>query len=93
MNRENLRSVIQDDFADRLLTGEYAVHHVFPGTGRRRCCEEYGFLVAIRPALHNEIHMHPGNTYDRLLREECYRYWIKHIGDPQSFIDIFGGIK
>lgn len=90
MKKKNLYSVIQSDFNERLLTGEYAVHHVFPGTGRRRRCEDYGFLVAIRPALHMEIHLNPLCGYDRMLREQCYQYWLEHIGDTEGFLDTFG---
>lgn len=85
MKKENLRSVIQDDFNELLLTGEYCVHHVFPGVSRRRKCEEYGFLVALRPAMHWEIHNEPNGTIDSMLKDACKKYWVEHIGTLEDF--------
>ena len=88
-----MHSVIQDDFSERLLTGEYAVHHIFTGVGRRKLCEKYGFVVAVRPALHAEIHAHPASGYDAELRERCYHYWLEHIGTAEEFRKSFGATR
>lgn len=89
MKRGDVRSVIQADFADRLATGSYALHHVFQGVNRRRC-EEYGFLVALRPAEHNEVH-ESANTGKALdLKQQCQRFYEKHYGTRKQFINEFG---
>ena len=89
MKKEKLKSVIQPEFEDLVLTGEYAVHHVFPGRNRRKC-ERYGFLVALRPALHDEVHANPGGAVDTMLKDACRRYWIEHIGTEEEFRKEFG---
>lgn len=86
---KNPKSVIQDDFQDRLLTGMFCIHHVFDGTGRRRKCEKYGFLVAITPEAHALIHAHPLSGYDLYLKQECQKYWEENIGTRQEFIKEF----
>lgn len=88
--RDDVDSVIQPDFWELVQTGNYAVHHVFPGSGRRRKCEEYGFLVALRPALHMEVHMHPNTGADKVLKDACKAYWLEHYGTEQEFIEEFG---
>ena len=90
MKKENLKSVIQPEFLDLLQTGEYAIHHVFPGTGRRRKCEQYGFLVALRPAVHDEVHHNPNTGIDKILKDACYEYWIKNYGTEDEFKKEFG---
>ena len=85
MRKCDLYSVIQPDFKDLILTGEYAVHHVFPGYGRRRKCEKYGFLVALRPSLHSEVHANPNGTVSRMLKDECKKYWLENIGTEDEF--------
>lgn len=90
MRKEDLRSVIQPDFSDLLKTGKYAVHHVFPGTGRRRKCEKYGFLVALRPAAHEEVHRNPNTGMDKILKDACRTYWMKNYGTEEEFKKEFG---
>ena len=79
-------SVLQGSFADLLLTGHYAVHHVFEGVRNRKKSERYGFLVALRPAEHERIH----READTVWKEAAERYWIEHIGTEDEFRDVFG---
>lgn len=46
---KKLFSVIQDDLSVCIVTGStnVAIHHIFPGKGRRKLCEKYGFVVAL----------------------------------------------
>ena len=90
MRKSDLKSVIQPDFEDLLATGEYAVHHVFPGIGRRKKCEKYGFLVALRPELHKEVHAHPNEGADKVLKDACRAYWLESIGTEENFRREFG---
>lgn len=84
MKKSDLKSVIQPDFEDLLLTGEYAVHHVFPGRNRKKC-EKYGFLVALRPWQHEEVHRYPYGGANKSLQKMCLDYWIKNIGTEEEF--------
>ena len=94
MKKSDLKSAIQPEFRDLILTGEYAVHHVFGGNGRRRICEKYGFLVAVRPAMHDEIHAKTaaGKYVDKVLKRQCYEYWRKSGGTDENFVSEFGPI-
>lgn len=94
MNKKYVKSAIQDDFNDLLLTGNYVIHHVFSGSGRRKMCEKYGFLVAVRPEIHMEIHRETavGQYINDVFRRECYEYYMKHIGTKEQFIAEFGGV-
>ena len=84
MKKTDLYSIIQPDFRDLILTGEYAVHHVFPGRNRKKC-EHYGFLVALRPWQHDEVHRHPNGVANRSFQKMCYDYWIENIGSADEF--------
>lgn len=94
MKKGDARSVIQEEFNDLLLTGNYAIHHVFPGNGRRKLCEKYGFLVAVRPEMHREIHDETavGQYVSDVFRRECYEFYLEHIGTKEQFVAEFGGI-
>lgn len=90
------RSVLTDDLGRCYVTGgsPAAVHHVYPGTGRRKLCEEYGFIVPLDPALHNmsdaSVHGNPNKGLDLRLKQECQEYFEKHYGSRKEFIEVFG---
>lgn len=71
-----------------------AIHHVFPGTGRRKLCEKYGFIIPLGPELHNmsdiSVHSNPNRGLDLRLKQECQRYFEGHYGDRKEFISVFG---
>lgn len=90
MKKEDLRSVIQDDFDDALANGYYVVHHIFTGVQNRRKCEKYGFLVAIRPRLHDMVHREINEGWSLDWRQRCQRYWEENIGSREEFIREFG---
>lgn len=89
-------SVLTDDLGRCYVTGSShaAVHHVFPGTGRRKLCEKYGFIVPLEPALHNmsdiSVHSNPNKGLDLQLKKKCQEYFEVHYGSRREFIRIFG---
>ena len=91
-----LKSVLTDDLQHCYVTGSstVAIHHVFPGTGRRKLCDKYGFVVPLDPALHNmssaSVHSNPNTGLDLQLKQECQRYFEVHYGSRQKFIEVFG---
>ena len=89
MKKSNCRSVIQAEFNDLLDTGYYAIHHIFQGVNRRKC-EEYGFLIAVRPAEHDLAHQAANKGLQLDYKKQCQRYFEKHYGSREDFIGIFG---
>lgn len=93
---KRLKSILTDDLEHCYITGSshVAIHHVFPGTGRRKHCDGYGFLVPLTPELHNmsdiSVHNNPNTGLDLQLKQECQRYFEKHYGTRQKFIEVFG---
>lgn len=91
-----MKSVLQNDLSVCYVTGSnnVAVHHIFPGKGRRKKCEKYGFVVALQPRLHNmsddSVHSKPNTGLDLALKQEAQRYFEKHYGSRQDFISEFG---
>ena len=91
-----LWSVLTDDLQHCYITGScnVAIHHVFPGTGRRKLCNKYGFVVPLEPALHNmssaSVHNNPNTGLDLELKQKCQRYFEEHFGSRQKFIEVFG---
>lgn len=91
-----VKSILTDDLEHCYVTGSnnVAIHHIFPGTGRRKLCEKYGFIVSLEPRLHNmsneSVHSNPNKGLDLELKQECQRYFEKHYGNRQEFIKEFG---
>lgn len=93
---KKLFSVLTDDLRHCYVTESptVAIHHVFPGTGRRKLCEVYGFVIPLRPDYHTSsdyaVHMNPNKDLDLRLKQECQRYFEEHYGSRQDFISHFG---
>lgn len=91
-----LFSVLQDDLNVCFVTGSpnVAIHHIFPGTGRRRLCDKYGFIVALEPRYHNmssySVHAVPNAGLDLQLKQMAQQYFEKHYGTREKFIRLFG---
>lgn len=91
-----LKSVLQDDLTKCYVTGSnnVAIHHIFPGTGRRKKCEKYGFIVALEPRYHNmsnySVHAVPNAGLDLQLKQMAQGYFEAHIGSRRAFIEEFG---
>lgn len=91
-----LFSVLQDDLSTCFVTGStnVAIHHVFPGNGRRKKCERYGFVVALEPRYHNmsnySVHAVPNEGLDIQLKQLAQKYFEAHYGTRDQFINEFG---
>lgn len=89
-------SVLQADLSTCFVTGStnVAIHHIFPGKGRRRKCERYGFLVALEPRYHNmsnySVHAVPNAGLDLQLKQLAQKYFEEHYGTREEFIREFG---
>lgn len=89
-------SSLTDDMDHCYVTGNpnIAIHHVFPGVGRRKLCEKYGFIVPLTPELHNmsseSVHGNPNKSLDLKLKQKCQKYFEKHYGSRKEFILSFG---
>ena len=94
--KRKLKSVLTDDLEHCYITGSshVAIHHVFPGTGRRKLCDKYGFIVPLEPSIHNmsrvSVHNNPNTGIDLQLKQECQRYFEAHYGSRDKFIEVFG---
>ena len=93
---KNLYSVIQTDLSVCFVTGSpnVAIHHIFPGNGRRKLCEEYGFVVALEPRYHNmssySVHAVPNAGLDLQLKQMAQQYFESNYGGRKDFIEKFG---
>lgn len=91
---KKLFSVIHD-LSHCYMTGStnVAIHHIFPGSGRRKHCETYGFIAALRPDYHNmsaySVHDNPNKGLDLELKQSCQRYFEQHYGSRDEFRQIF----
>ena len=91
-----IKSILTADLEHCYVTGSnnVAIHHVFPGVGRRKLCEKYGFIVPLEPFLHNmsdiSVHSNPNKGLDLQLKQECQRYFEVHYGSRSEFIMLFG---
>lgn len=91
---KKLFSVIHD-LNSCYVTGStnVAIHHIFPGNGRRTHCERYGFIVALRPDYHNmsdySVHVNPNTGLDLDLKRICQTYFEEHYGSRDEFRSIF----
>ena len=89
MRDEDLRSVIQTDFDDRLNYDGYAIHHVFPGPYRKNC-EKYGFLVLIPSWQHEQVHQSINSGISLTWKRQAQRWYEEHVADRTNFIFEFG---
>lgn len=93
---KKLFSVIQADLSVCYVSKStnVAVHHIFPGKGRRKLCEKYGFIVALEPRYHNmssnSVHAVPNAGLDLQLKQTAQRYYEENYGTRQDFIKEFG---
>lgn len=92
---KNLFSVLQEDLSVCYVSKStnVAIHHIFPGN-RRKLCEKYGFIVALRPDYHNmsnySVHALPNYGLDLVLKQKAQSYFEEHYGSRGDFIKKFG---
>lgn len=93
---KKLFSVLQEDLSVCYVSKStnVAIHHIFPGNGRRKLCEKYGFIVALRPDYHNmsnySVHALPNYGLDLVLKQKAQSYFEEHYGIRGDFIKKFG---
>lgn len=91
-----MKSVIQEDLSKCFISGSnnVAIHHIFPGNGRRKKCEEYGYIVALEPIYHtlskDSVHMSPNKGIDLSLKAMAQEHFEKNNGSRTDFIKEFG---
>lgn len=93
---KKLFSILQDDLSICFVTSSpnVAIHHIFPGKGRRKLCEQYGFLVALEPRYHNmssySVHAVPNAGLDLQFKQTAQKYFEENYGTRDKFIQEFG---
>ena len=92
---KKLWSVLTDNLEHCYVTGSnhVAIHHVFYGPLRKKS-EEYGFLVPLRPDIHNmskhSLHDNPNKGLDLELKKKAQTYYEAHYGTRKEFRAEFG---
>lgn len=90
-------SVLTDDLEHCYVTGsnQVAIHHVFGGrTGNKIKSEKRGFLVPLRPDIHNmskhSLHDNPNKGLDLELKKKAQTYYEAQYGTREAFRAEFG---
>lgn len=65
-------------------------HHIFMGTSRRQKSDDYGLTVPLCRKCHNELHRHPNDGMDLMLKQEAQKYFEEHYGGREKFREVFG---
>ena len=69
-------------------------HHCLYGSSNRKNAERRGFVVYLCREHHttgtNAVHRNPNGTLDIQLKMMCQKYYEKHYGTRQEFIQEFG---
>lgn len=94
---KKLWSILTDDMDHCYYTGSNVVerHHVFYGMGgeKKKLCEEYGYVVPLRPDLHpNGVYAteYARTEIDMDLKQKCQRNFETKHGGREKFMDLFG---
>ena len=66
------------------------LHHIFPGSSRRKCSDRRGFTVYLCHQHHGEIHQHINSGISLYLKRECQKYYEENYGNQEEFIREFG---
>ena len=75
-------------------TDNLALHHIYPGTARRKISDENGFWVWLTAEWHNgdsriSVHHHPNEGLDMQLKQECQRVY-EQTHSREEFIALIG---
>lgn len=93
---KRLTSVFTDDMDHCLFTGTSPVerHHIIGKTKEnKRLCEQYGFIVPLRPDLHPngaQADIRYAKQIDTYLKQKAQRYFEEHYGSRAKFVQLFG---
>lgn len=87
------KSVLTDDLRHCIITGSPRVHihHVFGGSNRK-LSEEDGFIIPLKPELHNlsDFGIHFNREMDLNYKRLCQNYFEQNIGTREQFISRYG---
>lgn len=94
---KRLWSIFTKDMDHCFYTGSNVVerHHVFYGMGgeKKKPCEEYGYVIPLRPDLHPNgvcATEYARTVLDLHLKQECQRDFESKHGTREEFMEIFG---
>lgn len=92
MMSKRRKSVLTDDLEHCILTGspEVHIHHVFGGPNRKNS-EEDGFVVPLRPDLHNmsDRGVHFDRDLDLMFKKKCQELF-EQTRTREEFIKRYG---
>lgn len=90
-----MKSVLQDKkecylcrrFYDRENTRSLHLHHVFPGTSRRKQSEAWGLKIWLCPMHHNASNqgVHFNKENDLLVKQMAQEYFEANLGTREAF--------
>ena len=87
------KSVLTNDLDRCIETGsrDIHIHHVFGGANRKNS-ERDGFIIPLRPDLHNmsDRGIHFNRDMDLYYKRQCQSYYEEHMGSRESFIRRYG---
>lgn len=69
------------------------LHHIFPGWGRRKISDRYGFVVPLCACHHTGlegVHSNPNTGLDISLKKDAQAFFEANIGTREQFIKEFG---
>lgn len=89
-------SIFTDDLKTCYISGTtYRVHphHVFGGS-RKALSEKYGFILPLTATLHEgtKESIHENRAFDLDMKQQCYKYYLEHIGTKEDWLREFGKI-
>jgi hypothetical protein len=72
-----------------------ALHHIYPGSAKRKISDENGFWVWLTAEWHNGdsricVHSHPNVGLDLQLKQECQRAYEGMGHTREEFINLIG---
>ena len=94
---KRLKSIFTDDMDTcyfQKRTDGVERHHIFPGP-LRRWSEKYGFIIPLHYSIHPngagcQLSREERNDLDKLLKQECQKWYLEHIGGMERWMKEFG---
>jgi hypothetical protein len=76
-------------------TDNLALHHIYPGSAKRKISDENGFWVWLTAEWHNGdsricVHSHTNEGLDLQLKQECQREYERRGHSREEFINLIG---
>lgn len=94
---KRLKSIFTDDMDTcyfQKRTDGIERHHIFGAANRKRS-EEYGFVIPLHYSIHPngagcQLSMDERKDLDVLLKQECQKWFLEHIGGMDRWMKEFG---